>query len=72
MSEYEELAKQRQENAQIAQLKSEGRGEEAAAIKKEQQNRAEYLKEAATMYSPAEAAKLGRMARTGVYDQFHW
>jgi hypothetical protein len=70
MSEYEELAKQRQENAQIAQLKSEGRGEEAAAIKKEQQNRAEYLKEAATMYSPAEAAKLGRMARTGVYDQF--
>jgi hypothetical protein len=70
MSEYEELAKQRQENAQIAQLKSEGRDAEAAAIKKEQQNRAEYLKEAATMYSPAEAAKLGRMARTGVYDQF--
>jgi hypothetical protein len=70
MSEYEELAKQRQENAQIAQLKSEGRNEEAAAIKKEQQNRAEYLKEAAAFYGPAEAAKLGRMARTGVYDQF--
>jgi hypothetical protein len=73
MSEYEELAKQTEENAKIAQLKRDGSKEalaEAEAIKKEQQNRAEFLRAAATVYDPAEAARLGRMARTGVTDTF--
>lgn len=70
LSEYEELVKQRQENAQIAQLKADRRYEEAAAIKKEQQNRVEFIKEAASLYGAKEAAQLGRMARTGTYDQF--
>lgn len=71
LSEYEELVKQRQENAKVAQLIRDGRTEEAAQIKKEQKTRTDFLKEAVAVgYSAAEVAKLGRMARTGVYDEF--
>ena len=69
-SQFEEQIKIRQENAKIQELEAAGRYEEAAAIKKERDNRTAMLDKLTATMGPEMAAQFGRVMRTGAFDKF--
>lgn len=70
-AEFEEQVKIRQENAEIQRLRLAGDHAAADAIKKEQDNRTALMKRFSDAYDAETAQMIGRMARTGVYDDFN-
>jgi hypothetical protein len=69
-AEFEEQVKIRQENIQIQRLRAAGEHEAADAIKKEQDNRTQLIQTMTDTYGRDIGSQFGRLARTGVYDQF--
>ena len=69
-AEFEEQVKIRQENIQIQRLRAAGEHEAADAIKKEQDNRTQLIQTMTDAYGRDIGSQFGRLARTGVYDQF--
>jgi len=69
-AEFEEQVKIRQENIQIQRLRAAGEHEAADAIKKEQDNRTQLIQTMTDTYGREIGSQFGRLARTGVYDQF--
>jgi len=67
--ELEELIATRQEDDKINELKNSNRNEEAAALQKEQESRKAFIKDIDAKYGKAAAVALGKVARTGSYDQ---
>lgn len=69
-AEFEEQVKIRQENIQIQRLRASGDHAAADAIKKEQDNRTHLIQTMTDTYGREIGSQFGRLARTGVYDQF--
>jgi hypothetical protein len=69
-AEFEEQVKIRQENIQIQRLRAAGEREAADAIKKEQDNRTHLIQTMTDTYGKDIGSQFGRLARTGVYDEF--
>jgi hypothetical protein len=69
-AEFEEQVKIRQENLQIQRLRAAGEHEAADAIKKEQDNRTQLIQTMTDTYGKDIGSQFGRLARTGVYDEF--
>ncbi len=69
-AEFEEQVKIRQENIQIQKLRAAGEHEAADAIKKEQDNRTQLIQTMTDTYGRDIGSQFGRLARTGVYDEF--
>ncbi len=69
-AEFEEQVKIRQENLQIQRLIQAEDYAGAAAIKKEQDNRTALITMMTDAYDAETGQMFGRMARTGVYDDF--
>lgn len=69
-AEFEEQVKIRQENIQIQRLRAAGDHAAADAIKKEQDNRTHLIQTMTDTYGREIGSQFGRLARTGVYDQF--
>ena len=67
--ELEELIATRQEDDKINELKNSNRKEEAAALQKEQDSRKAFVKDIEAKYGKATGVALGKVARTGSYDQ---
>jgi hypothetical protein len=69
-AEFEEQVKIRHENIQIQRLRAAGDHAAADAIKKEQDNRTQLIQTMTDTYGRDIGSQFGRLARTGVYDQF--
>lgn len=69
-AEFEEQVKIRQENLQIQRLRAAGDHAAADAIKKEQDNRTQLIQTMTDTYGREIGSQFGRLARTGVYDEF--
>lgn len=69
-AEFEEQVKIRQENIQIQRLRAAGDHAAADAIKKEQDNRTALIQTMTDTYGREVGSQFGRLARTGVYDEF--
>ena len=67
--ELEEMIATRQEDDKINELKNSNRKEEAAALQKEQDSRKAFVKDIEAKYGKAAGVALGKVARTGSYDQ---
>ncbi len=67
--ELEEMIAKRQEDDKIAELRKSGAHAEADALAKEQKNRVAFIEDMALKYGKATGVALGKVARTGSYDQ---
>ena len=67
--ELEELIAKRQEDDKIRELRKSGANAEADALEKEQKNRVAFIEDMALKYGKAAGVALGKVARTGSYDQ---
>ena len=67
--ELEEMIATRQEDDKINELKNSNRKEEAAALQKEQDSRKAFVRDIEAKYGKAAGVALGKVARTGSYDQ---
>jgi len=67
--ELEELIAKRQEDDKIRELRKSGANAEADAIEKEQKNRVAFIADMSAKYGKATSVALGKVARTGSYDQ---
>ena len=69
MMEYEEQVQIMAENKKIADLRKQGRNEEADAIKLEQENRDMLIRQTSRLFGDAEGQMAGRLMRQGAYDE---
>lgn len=69
-SEAEEQSQIRAENIKIAALRIAGKKEEADSIKLEQNNRTAMINKMSDLYGKETASQIGRVMRTGSYDEF--
>ena len=69
MMEYEEQLQIAAENKKIADLRAQGRDEEANAIKQEQDNRAKLIQTYSDLYGKEQGQLAGRLMRQGGYDE---
>jgi len=67
--ELEEMIASRQENDKIAELRASGNKAEADSLQKEQDSRKAFVKDIEAKYGKAAGVALGKVARTGSYDQ---
>ena len=67
--ELEEMIAKRQEDDKIRELRKSGANAEADALEKEQKNRVAFITDMSAKYGKATAVALGKVARTGSYDQ---
>ena len=67
--ELEEMIAKRQEDDKIRELRKSGADAEADSLQKEQESRAAFVRDIAAKYGKATGVALGKVARTGSYDQ---
>ena len=67
--ELEEMIAKRQEDDKIRELRKSGAIAEADSLQKEQESRAAFVRDIAAKYGKATGVALGKVARTGSYDQ---
>ena len=67
--ELEELIAKRQEDDKISELRASGNKAEADSLQKEQDNRVAFLTDMSAKYGKVTGDSLGKVARTGSYDQ---
>jgi len=67
--ELEEMIASRQENDKIAELRASKNDAEADSLQKEQDSRKAFVKDIEAKYGKAAGVALGKVARTGSYDQ---
>jgi muramidase (phage lysozyme) len=69
--EQEEQTQLLVEKRQIARLRQEGNHDEADRLERESKNREAMIKVYTSLYGRETALQLGRLYRTGVYDQYN-